>query len=86
MNVDLHCHSTASDGALAPAVLVARAFENGVRVLALTDHDTLQGIAEAQATGAEHGLLQQLGGLRSPAGGLGRQRLGKGAADLGAAA
>ena len=41
MNVDLHCHSTASDGALAPAVLVARAFENGVRVLSLTDHDTL---------------------------------------------
>ena len=30
MNVDLHCHSTASDGALAPAVLVARAFENAL--------------------------------------------------------
>jgi predicted metal-dependent phosphoesterase TrpH len=49
MNVDLHCHSTASDGGLAPAVLVARAHENGVRMLALTDHDTLEGLEEARA-------------------------------------
>ena len=49
MNVDLHCHSTASDGALAPAALVARAFEHGVRVLALTDHDTIEGLEEARA-------------------------------------
>src|ERR1700712_4281320 len=49
MNVDLHCHSTASDGALAPAALVARAHENGVRVLALTDHDTIEGLEEARA-------------------------------------
>ena len=47
MIVDLHCHSTASDGALAPAVLVARAHERGVRLLALTDHDTLEGLDEA---------------------------------------
>jgi len=47
MDVDLHCHSTASDGALAPAVVVARAFERGVRLLALTDHDTLDGLDEA---------------------------------------
>ncbi|MFP3589144.1 PHP domain-containing protein, partial [Paraburkholderia sp. SIMBA_055] len=39
MNVDLHCHSTASDGALSPSVLVARAHEHGVQALALTDHD-----------------------------------------------
>ena len=56
MNVDLHCHSTASDGALAPAVLVARAFENGVRVLALTDHDTLEGLAEARTAATELGM------------------------------
>lgn len=49
MTVDLHCHSTASDGALAPAVVVARAYERGVRLLALTDHDTLEGLDEAQA-------------------------------------
>ena len=49
MDVDLHCHSTASDGALAPAVVVARAYERGVRLLALTDHDTLEGLEEARA-------------------------------------
>ncbi len=45
---DLHCHSTASDGALAPAALVKRAVEQGVTVLALTDHDTTEGLAEAR--------------------------------------
>ena len=48
MNVDLHCHSTASDGALSPTDLVARAHEHGVQTLALTDHDTLEGLAEAR--------------------------------------
>ncbi|MNE09454.1 hypothetical protein D3C76_504860 [compost metagenome] len=56
MNVDLHCHSTASDGALAPSVVVARAFENGVRVLALTDHDTLEGQVEARTTALSLGM------------------------------
>ncbi|HEX5842768.1 MAG TPA: PHP domain-containing protein [Pseudomonas sp.] len=58
MDVDLHCHSTASDGALAPAVVVARAHERGVRLLALTDHDTLEGLDEAQ--GAAQALGMQL--------------------------
>ncbi|MGY4490095.1 PHP domain-containing protein [Pseudomonas sp. TE3610] len=48
MNVDLHCHSTASDGSLSPTDLAARAHANGVRVLALTDHDTLEGLVEAR--------------------------------------
>ncbi|WP_413705449.1 PHP domain-containing protein [Pseudomonas sp. Pseusp16] len=56
MNVDLHCHSTASDGALAPAVLVARAFEKGVQVLALTDHDTLEGLDEARHAATALGM------------------------------
>ncbi len=56
MNVDLHCHSTASDGALAPTVLVNRAFEHGVRTLALTDHDTLEGQLEARAAAAALGM------------------------------
>lgn len=56
MNVDLHCHSTASDGALAPAVLVARAYEHGVRVLALTDHDTLEGLDEARSAATALGM------------------------------
>lgn len=46
---DLHCHSTASDGRLSPADVVARAAEQGVGVLALTDHDTVAGLAEAEA-------------------------------------
>jgi hypothetical protein len=49
MNVDLHCHSTASDGLLRPEELVARAAANGVEVLALTDHDDLSGLARARA-------------------------------------
>src|SRR3990167_5843335 len=58
MDVDLHCHSTASDGALAPALVVARAHERGVRVLALTDHDTLEGLDEARS--AANSLDMQL--------------------------
>lgn len=49
MIIDLHCHSTASDGVLSPTALVERAFDKGVRTLALTDHDTLEGLAEARA-------------------------------------
>ncbi len=53
---DLHTHSTASDGTLRPSELVARAARAGVRVMALTDHDTLNGIAEAKVAAAEQGL------------------------------
>lgn len=42
--LDLHCHSTRSDGLLKPRELVARAAERGVRVLALTDHDETGGL------------------------------------------
>ena len=45
--LDLHCHSTASDGDLPPAELVARAAARGCRILALTDHDCTAGLAEA---------------------------------------
>jgi 3',5'-nucleoside bisphosphate phosphatase len=44
MLVDLHCHSTASDGKLDPAALVARG--RGVEVLAITDHDSVAAYAE----------------------------------------
>jgi len=46
---DLHCHSTASDGVLSPVELVARAADQGVEVLAITDHDSIGAIAQAQA-------------------------------------
>jgi predicted metal-dependent phosphoesterase TrpH len=55
-NYDLHCHSTASDGLLAPSDLVRRAIGNGVEILALTDHDELCGLAEARAQAAALGL------------------------------
>jgi predicted metal-dependent phosphoesterase TrpH len=50
--VDLHTHTTASDGALAPRALVQLAWRHGVRVLAVTDHDSTEGLAEAQAAAA----------------------------------
>lgn len=54
--VDLHCHSRASDGDLTPAAVVERAAGRGVDVLALTDHDTVAGVAEAAAAAAGHAV------------------------------
>lgn len=45
--VDLHTHSSASDGSLSPALVMAAAKEEGLRAVALTDHDTMAGIPEA---------------------------------------
>lgn len=53
---DLHTHSTASDGTLAPAELIARSARRGLRVVALTDHDTTAGVHEAQEAASRHGL------------------------------
>jgi predicted metal-dependent phosphoesterase TrpH len=54
--VDLHVHTTASDGTLAPAQIVQRAGRLGLKVIAITDHDTVAGIPEALAAGAVHGV------------------------------
>lgn len=54
--IDLHCHSTASDGDLSPTELIHRAHDKGVTALALTDHDTLSGLAEARIAATEAGL------------------------------
>jgi predicted metal-dependent phosphoesterase TrpH len=56
LTIDLHCHSTRSDGLLAPAEVVDRAAERGVRRLALTDHDELSGLAEAAQRAAAIGV------------------------------
>jgi predicted metal-dependent phosphoesterase TrpH len=56
LNADLHAHSTESDGALAPSELVRRAAAFGVDLLALTDHDTVSGIASAAETAAAEKL------------------------------
>jgi len=53
--VDLHLHTTASDGAYAPAAVVALARARGLRTIAITDHDSVEGVAEALAA-AGHGL------------------------------
>ena len=52
---DFHCHSTASDGILSPTELVQLAYEQGVRVMALTDHDSTEGVVEARRAAAAHG-------------------------------
>src|SRR4051794_19080514 len=52
---DLQAHSLASDGTLPPAEVVARAAAAGVELLALTDHDTVDGVAEALAAARAHG-------------------------------
>ncbi|MEA2219760.1 MAG: 3,5-nucleoside bisphosphate phosphatase [Solirubrobacteraceae bacterium] len=53
---DLQCHSTCSDGSLGPADVVAAAATAGVRLLALTDHDTVDGIDEALHAAREHAI------------------------------
>lgn len=55
--VDLHTHSTASDGRLSPRDLVRRAFSEGVDVLALTDHDTVSGLGEAEDEARALGII-----------------------------
>ena len=54
--VDLHVHSTASDGSFPPAAVVRLAREGGLRAIALTDHDTIDGIDEALRAGRELGV------------------------------
>ncbi len=60
MKFDLHSHTFYSDGMLSPAELLARAIERKVDVLAITDHDTLLGLAPAHAAIAEQQLPLQL--------------------------
>ena len=54
--IDLHAHTTASDGTYAPAALVQLAADCGLKVLGVADHDTIDGLAEAMAAGQRLGL------------------------------
>ena len=56
MTLDLHLHSTVSDGRLSPSELVRCAHAEGVTTMALSDHDSTDGVAEAQRVGAEVGV------------------------------
>lgn len=60
MKIDLHSHTYCSDGVLSPADLVARAVEKGVDVLAITDHDTVAGLAGARQAISEQQLPLRL--------------------------
>jgi predicted metal-dependent phosphoesterase TrpH len=53
-SADFHTHTTASDGLLAPGDLVRLSVSRGLKILAVTDHDSTEGIAEALATAAEY--------------------------------
>jgi predicted metal-dependent phosphoesterase TrpH len=66
--IDLHSHSMASDGSLAPSALVALARSRGLTALALTDHDTVAGLPEAEAAAAvfDHDAREDLGPPRKP--------------------
>ena len=56
MLIDLHTHSTASDGQYSPRELVKKAKESNIRLYSLTDHDTVMGLAEAQPAAEEQGV------------------------------
>jgi predicted metal-dependent phosphoesterase TrpH len=56
LDYDLHCHSNISDGTLTPTDLVNRAAGRGVKVMALTDHDDMDGLDEGRVTAAQHGM------------------------------
>jgi 3',5'-nucleoside bisphosphate phosphatase len=61
LNADLHCHSTVSDGTLAPEALAARAKANGVELWALTDHDEVGGQRRARDAARQVGLAYLTG-------------------------
>lgn len=63
MKVDLHTHTTASDGVLTPSQLVAQAARRGLGVLAITDHDSTEGIAEALEAARDYPSLTVIPGV-----------------------
>jgi len=56
MSIDLHIHSTSSDGTMSPADLVKYAYQKGLSAIAITDHDTIAGVDEAVAAGSALGI------------------------------
>lgn len=61
--IDLHSHTTASDGSLSPQELVREAARRGVRVLAITDHDSTEALGEAITEAATHPPLEIVPGI-----------------------
>ncbi len=54
--IDLHVHTTASDGQYSPAQIIEKAAEKNIKVIAITDHDTTAGLEEARAAGQQFGV------------------------------
>lgn len=54
--IDLHSHTTASDGQYTPTELVKKASEHNIKLMAITDHDTINGLEEAQKAGLQYGV------------------------------
>ena len=54
--IDLHTHSNKSDGELSPAELISKAANNGIRILALTDHDTISGLKDAKKAAIKNNI------------------------------
>jgi 3',5'-nucleoside bisphosphate phosphatase len=69
--IDLHLHTTASDGRCTPGELVERAAQAGVTVMAVTDHDTTAAVADVRAAAREHGI-QAISGIEITASWEGR--------------
>lgn len=61
--IDLHVHSTASDGSLSPSEVVELAHQTGLRYFALTDHDTVEGVEEAMEKAKEYDNLDVIPGI-----------------------
>ena len=61
--IDLHTHTTASDGTLTPCQLVRQAMEIGLTAIAVTDHDTTEGLAEAKNCPDNDGSLEIISGI-----------------------
>ena len=56
MIIDLHTHSSASDGQYTPAELIRLAHEKNIVIFSLTDHDTVNGLKEAEKEAAKYGV------------------------------
>ena len=54
--IDLHVHTTASDGQYTPAQIIEKAAEKKITAIAITDHDTVAGLEEGAAAAKEHGI------------------------------
>lgn len=57
LRMDLHCHSSFSDGTATPDEIVRMAAKSNIKILSLTDHDTISGVPDAVAAGKQHGVL-----------------------------